>query len=128
MTFLFRLFKSILLLVNWISLYFIALLWYTNKLCWLLLYSDKDNLGRIYYLFISRLPHLSSSSCFFVLFDSFCSHAPVFGKTLVHEFHIFYSHTEWCLFFPPIVFFIVLFPSIIKFKQTMFIIIVLWLG
>ena len=30
-----------------------------------------------------------------VLFQSCCSHARVFGKTLVHEFPIFYSHTEW---------------------------------
>lgn len=33
--------------------------------------------------------------CFF-LFQSYCSHAKVFGKTLVHEIHIFYCHTEWC--------------------------------
>ena len=33
--------------------------------------------------------------CFIVLFQSCCSHAQVFGKTLVHEFPIFYSHTEW---------------------------------
>ena len=33
--------------------------------------------------------------CFIVLFQSCCSHARVFGKTLVHEFLIFYSHTEW---------------------------------
>ena len=31
----------------------------------------------------------------FVLFYSCCSHVKVFGRTLVHEFHIFYSHTEW---------------------------------
>ena len=36
---------------------------------------------------------------FFVLFHSCCSHAQVFGKTLVHEFLISYSHTEWHLFF-----------------------------
>ena len=29
----------------------------------------------------------------FVLFRSGCSHAQVFGKTLVHEFRISYSHT-----------------------------------
>ena len=33
--------------------------------------------------------------CFIVLYDTCCSHAQVFGKTLVHEFLIFYSHTEW---------------------------------
>ena len=31
----------------------------------------------------------------FLLFQSCWSHAQVFGRTLVHEFHIFYSHTEW---------------------------------
>ena len=35
--------------------------------------------------------------CFSVLFDSCCSHARVFGRALVHEFLISYSHTEWCL-------------------------------
>ena len=33
--------------------------------------------------------------CFCLLFHSCCSHARVFGKTLLHEFHISYSHTEW---------------------------------
>ena len=35
--------------------------------------------------------------CFFVLFHSCCSLARVFGRTLLHELHISYSHTEWCL-------------------------------
>ena len=34
-----------------------------------------------------------------VLFQSCCSHAQVFGRTLVHEFHFSYSHTEWNLLF-----------------------------
>ena len=29
----------------------------------------------------------------------FCSHARVFGKPLLHEFFISYSHTEWYLLF-----------------------------
>ena len=37
--------------------------------------------------------------CFFVLFDYCCSHARVFGKTLVHEFYISYSYTDWYLRF-----------------------------
>ena len=37
--------------------------------------------------------------CFFVLFHSCRSHAGVFGKTLVHEFPVSYSHTEWYLLF-----------------------------
>ena len=32
--------------------------------------------------------------CFYVLFHSCISNAQVFGKTLVHEFHISYSYTE----------------------------------
>ena len=32
---------------------------------------------------------------FFILFHSSCSDARVFGKTLVHEFPINYTHTEW---------------------------------
>ena len=36
-------------------------------------------------------------SCFFVLFHSCCSHSRLFGKTLVHESPISYSHTEWYL-------------------------------
>ena len=36
--------------------------------------------------------------CIFVLFHSCCSHALVFGKTLLHQLIMFYSHTEW--YFP----------------------------
>ena len=43
-------------------------------------------------------PLLSFFLCFIVLFQSCCSHVQVFGKTLVHEFPIFYSHPEWNLF------------------------------
>ena len=35
--------------------------------------------------------------CFFVLFRSCCSNARMFRKTLVHQFHISYSHTDWYL-------------------------------
>ena len=38
--------------------------------------------------------------CFIVLFQSCCSHARVFGKTLVQEFPIFYSHVEFNLLSP----------------------------
>ena len=33
--------------------------------------------------------------CLFILFHSFCSHARMFLKTLMDEFPISYSHTEW---------------------------------
>ena len=36
--------------------------------------------------------------CFMVLFHSCCSHVRMFGKILVHEYHISYGHTEWNLF------------------------------
>ena len=37
--------------------------------------------------------------CFLILFHSYYSRARVFGKTLVREFPISYSHTEWYLLF-----------------------------
>ena len=43
--------------------------------------------------------HTHASLAFFVryviLFNFCCSHARVFGKTLVHKFPMSYSHTEW---------------------------------
>ena len=42
-------------------------------------------------------PLLTFFLCFIVLFLSCCSNARVFGKTLVHEFPISYSHTDWNL-------------------------------
>ena len=45
------------------------------------------------------LTPLLSSSSVFILFYSCCSHVRVFGKTLVNEFLISYSHTEWYLLF-----------------------------
>ena len=38
---------------------------------------------------------LSVFVCLIVLFHSCSSHARVFGKTLLHEFPVSYSHTEW---------------------------------
>ena len=38
--------------------------------------------------------------CFPVLFHFCCSHAQVFGKTIVHEFHISYSNPELYLLSP----------------------------
>ena len=40
-------------------------------------------------------PLLTFFLCFIVLFQSFCSHAQVFERTLVHVLSIFYSHSEW---------------------------------
>ena len=41
----------------------------------------------------------SSPLSLIVLFQSCCSHAQVFARTLVHEFLFSYSHTEWNLLF-----------------------------
>ena len=49
--------------------------------------------------FHTHASHLTSFVCLFILFHSCCSHAQVIGKTLVHEFPISYSHTEWYLHF-----------------------------
>ena len=49
--------------------------------------------------FHTRASLLTFLVCFIILFHSCCSHARVFGKTLLHEFHISYSHIEWYLFF-----------------------------
>ena len=38
---------------------------------------------------------LSVFVCLIVLFYSCCSHVWVFGKTLLYEFPVSYSHTEW---------------------------------
>ena len=49
--------------------------------------------------FYTRSSLLTFFFCFFVLFHSSCSHARVFEKTLLHEFHISSSHTECICFF-----------------------------
>ena len=52
----------------------------------------------LYFFPYSRL----SFVCFCILFHSCGSHARMFGKTLVHEYPISYSHTEWYYFFSDI--------------------------
>ena len=58
---------------------------------------DKTSFFRVRCTFHIHSPLLTFFLCFTVLFQSCCSHVQVFGKTLVHEFPIFYSHTEWNL-------------------------------
>ena len=41
------------------------------------------------------MPLFLPSLCVSFLFHSCCSHVRAFAKTLVHEFPISYSHTEW---------------------------------
>ena len=60
----------------------------------------KFRLSRL--LFSSFRTHASLFTffvCFFILYHSCCCHARLFGKTLVHEFPISYSLTEWYLNF-----------------------------
>ena len=76
--------------------------------------------------------------CFFILFDSCCSHAPVFGKTLVHELIISYSHSGeggWFVIFrifKSILFFVnwisLYFFFFIKYYHILFIILVFRFG
>ena len=54
------------------------------------------------HLYFFPYSHLSSYTffvCFFILFHFCCFHSRLLGKTLVHEFLISYSHTEWYLLF-----------------------------
>ena len=80
----------------------------TKILCLLLLYLEWDSLCRRDFVFLSCslyfLPYSRLSSYLFRLFLCLISFllfpgARVFGKTLVHEFHISYSQTEWLLLF-----------------------------
>ena len=68
----------------------------------ILIGSDRPS-GLLFFcaLFTSFHTHTSLLAfivCFFILFHSCCSNVLVSGKTLVHEFPISYSHTEWYLF------------------------------
>ena len=100
----FRLFKSILFFVNWISFYFLHFLSNITTLCLLLLHFDIDVIGRLGFFCSCPLCFFPCSRlssylfvCLFVIYRFCCSHARVFGKTLVHEFPMSYSHTEWYL-------------------------------
>ena len=81
----FRLFRFILFLVNWISSYFFHIIWNTTILCLLLLYFDWVVIGHSDFFlcsFTSFLTHaslLNFFTCFCILFHSCCSHAQ-FGK------------------------------------------------
>ena len=50
--------------------------------------------GLLFKCVLSIFTLLGLRPFFFDLFQPFCSHAQVFGRILVHEFHIFYSHIE----------------------------------
>ena len=121
MFFIFDLIKSILFLVNCISLHFFHVLLNITILCLLILSPPGDSgwtvgvdqlrnsstvsrraivqvFGTSFFRasFTSFYAHASLLAffSFSVLFHFCCSHAQVFGKTLVHEFLISYSHTE----------------------------------
>ena len=72
----------------------------------LILYFDWVVIGRPTFLFRDSFASFHTHAtiltffvCVSVLFHSCCSHARVVGKTLVHEFPISYSHTEWYYIF-----------------------------
>ena len=76
-------------------------------LCLLLLYFDQV-VDRLFGLLIfhdcftcfhTHASHLTFYVSFLILFHSCCSYVQVFRKTLMHEFPITYSHTEWYLLF-----------------------------
>ena len=102
----FRLFKSILFFVNWISMYFFHfikyyLIYFIIIVFWLGF--DRPS-GLLLFVpavlfFHSHASLLSVFVCLIVLFHSCCSHAWVFGKTLLHDFPISYSHNEWYFVF-----------------------------
>ena len=55
-------------------------------------------LGHLFSCLLCSFPYLLFSYLYFyVLFHSSGSHGQVFGKILIHKFHISYSHTEWNL-------------------------------
>ena len=102
-----RLFKSILFFVNWIEFYFFPFLikYYHIMFIIIVFWLGCDRPSDFFFRarFASFHAHaflLAFFVYFFVLFRSCCSHAWVFWKTLVHEFPISYSHTEWYLPFP----------------------------
>ena len=73
-------------------MFIIIVFWVGRDSCW-----DYIFLGARFTSFHTPAS-LLTVFCFFILFYSCFSHSPVFGKTLVHEFLISYSHTEWYLF------------------------------
>ena len=96
----FSIIMSILFFVHWISLFFFHIKFYQimfiivvfrlgcNRPSGLLLFVPAV-------LFSILTPLFCPSSYLIVLYRSCCSHAWVFGKTVVHEFPVSYSHTKW---------------------------------
>ena len=104
----FRIFKSILFLsiefhctfsISFIKYYHIMFIIIVYYYCIIIVCPSGHLFSYPFCFFHPHASLLTSFVCFFVLFDSCCSHARVFGKTLVHEFPISYSHTEWYLLF-----------------------------
>ena len=68
--------------------------------------SDFGQLDRRFFFFRTCCTSLHIQSlltafvCWCVLFQSYCSNPQVFGRTLVLEFHILHSQTEWNRFSP----------------------------
>ena len=75
------------------SRYIIIIFWFGSDMpSWLLFFHAR------FTSFHTHASLLTVFVCFFILFNSYCSRARVFGKTLVHEFPISYSNTEYYFF------------------------------
>ena len=89
--------------LNWIPFYFFHFFENIVILCLFIVFwlgSDRP-LGLFFRPRVTYFHTLVSILTFFVcyLFHSCCSNARVFGKTLLHEFLVSCSHTEWYLLF-----------------------------
>ena len=82
--------------------YFKSILFFVNEFYCTFPYLIKYNNIVFIIIIIIIFSLLTFFVCFFILFRSCCSHAQVFGKTLVHEFPNSYSYTEWYLVFPTV--------------------------
>ena len=66
---------------------------------WVMIGRRDFFISRRLYFFLTDASLLTFFVGLFILFNFYCSHARVLGKTLVHEFPISYCHTEWYLIF-----------------------------
>ena len=101
----FRLFNSIFFFINWISLNFFPFLLKYYHIMFIIIgfWFGSDRPSRLLSFVPALLLSIFTPSTYrlrlFILFHSCCFHARVFGKTLVHELSISYSHAEWYLLF-----------------------------
>ena len=73
-------------IIQYYVYYYSILIWYSDR---------QAGLFFVLVVVLSILTPLFLPCVFLILFHSCCSQARVFWETLVHEFLIPYSHTEW---------------------------------